>query len=819
MSFFRFDIDLLSCNVVIYKKDSNDFVCVAFNKAAEETVKNQCDELKGRKITELIPQVKQSGLFDAMIRVELTEMTEIVRTTLCVDQKTTQWQKNEVVKLPDSLIAVFTYHCTIDDTLEAREIQLEQELGEAEKLLEHQKKMFQHIMENSEAISVQGYNEKHEVIYWNEASERIYGYSAEEALGQKLESLIIPEFMRQAVHEGIEDWLSKGVAVPSTELTLVDKEGADVNVFSQHIMIKVDTRHYEMYCVDIDLKEIKYLQKELLTQRNFLRAVFDVIPDLIWLQDAEGRFLGCNTIFERFVGAKEADIIGHTSFDFINIKNATLFRGKQLKQGDIKPSRHNECLTFADNSHTGLFETIKTPMRDGSGNIIGVVGVSRDITEHKVREQQLKAYAHFDVLTGLANRTLFLEYLEQVTKQREQCGFNSAVLFIDLDRFKEINDTRGHPVGDRVLVIVAQRLKSVLRKGDVLARFGGDEFTVLLEQINSPIDASCVAQTILEVLREPIVVDHNQFYLTTSIGITIFPNDSKDPESLLQFADIAMYKAKENGRDSYEFYTEAMSNQAFERALLENNLRRAINNDEFVLYYQPQIDAISKRVVGAEALIRWNDPQLGIITPYSFILAAEVSGQILEIGRWVLYQAMQDMKKWRENGLEIETISINLSVKQLNDKSLISTIKDAFKQTKCKPQWVEFEVTESYAMNNPEQAIVLLEKIRDLGSKISIDDFGTGYSSLAYLKRLPVKKLKIDQSFVRDVPGDSDDEAIVKAVILIAQSMQLEVIAEGVEDERQQTFLLEQGCKYSQGYLYARPLPLEGFEKYLEQHL
>jgi len=813
MSSFNLDIDLLPINVIVYKKQNNNFVFFAFNKEAERTETRVNKELLGCDITDFITDAKASGLLNAMHRVELTGQKETIHRAIYVDKKKV-WRNNELVKLEPGLVAIFNKNCFLDNHSENHDFQLEQELNEAEKLLEHQKKMFQHIMENSESISVQGYNEKHEVIYWNHASEKIYGYTAEEACGEKLETLIIPEFMRQAVFDGVESWLYDDVAPISSELTLKNKEGHDVHVYSEHIMIKVDTRHTEMYCIDIDLHEIKQLQNELITQRNFLRTIFDVIPDLIWLQDVEGKYLACNTMFERFIGVKEADIIGKTAFDFLHIKSATLFREKNFDHLDVQSSRSNERLVFADNSHQGLFETIKTPMLDVQGNTTGVVGVSRDITEHKKKEEQLKTFAHFDMLTGLVNRSLFLERLTQLTKQRKQLGVRSAVLFIDLDHFKEINDTKGHSIGDQVLIVVAQRLNDLLRKGDTLARFGGDEFTVLLESIKSPIDASNVAQAMINVLKEPLLISHYQFYLTMSIGITIYPDDGEDPESLLRFADTAMYKAKENGRNSFEFYTKELSRKAFERVLLENNLRRAIANNEFVLYYQPQVDAVSQEMIGAEALIRWDDPRLGIITPYKFIAAAEASGLILEIGRWVLYQAMKDMAGWRAKGVNIETVSINLSVKQLNDTLLINTITQALEQTRCAPQWVEFEVTEGYAMNDPERAIVLLERIRDLGCKISLDDFGTGYSSLAYLKRLPVKKLKIDQSFVRDIPGDRDDEAIVKAVILIAQSMHLEVIAEGVENVAQQAFLLEQGCQYSQGYFYAKPMPKKQFEKY-----
>jgi len=304
--------------------------------------------------------------------------------------------------------------------------------------------------------------------------------------------------------------------------------------------------------------------------------------------------------------------------------------------------------------------------------------------------------------------------------------------------------------------------------------------------------------------------------VTGSIGIAISPTDGTDAESLLRFADSAMYKAKENGRNGFEFYTQDLSKRAFERVMLENSLRQAIRNSEFILYYQPQIDAKNGRVIGAEALIRWKHDEMGLVSPNKFIPIAEVSGQIIAIGKWVINEAMKAMKSYKDAGLDIKTISINLSVKQLHDKALIEVIEEALHVNVCQPEWIEFEVTETYAMSDPEETILILEKIRSLGCKLSIDDFGTGYSSLSYLKRLPVHKLKIDQSFVQDIPGNDDDEAIVKAVILIAQSMQLEVIAEGVEEQIQQEFLLEHGCTLSQGYLYAKALPSDEFKEFLK---
>jgi len=686
--------------------------------------------------------------------------------------------------------------------------------------LEHQKKIFQHIMEYSESISIQGYNEKHEVIYWNKASETLYGYSKQEALGQRLEALIIPDPIKEEVSKHIDNWINNGVHIPSSKIILMDKDGNDVHVFSQHVMIEIDADHYEMYCMDIDIGEIDTLQKELLTQKNFLKTIINVIPDLIWLKDTEGKYLACNAKFERFYGAKESEIIGKDDFDFVDPESANSFRHYDRKALEAEESCINEeTLTFADDGYEGLFETIKTPMKDGEGNVIGVLGIARDISERKAREEQLRIYANYDMLTGLANRTLFMEHLSHSMTLRRSNDQYSAVLFIDLDHFKEINDTFGHSTGDKILKLVSKCLQNVIRKEDTLSRHGGDEFTILLENISTPLDAANIAQNILDILKTPLTIEDHQFFITSSIGISISPDDSCDPETLLHFSDIAMYKAKDSGRDSYAFYTQDLSKQAQERVLIEHDLCNAVTNHEFVLNYQPKINVLNKKVVGAEALLRWNHPQKGMLMPHQFIPIAEASGQIIDIGKWVIKQAMEDMSRWRKDNLDIEMISINLSIKQLNDKALIDMIKDSLEATGCHPDWIEFEVTEGYAMSDQQTATLLLEEIHDLGCKISIDDFGTGYSSLAYLKRLPIDKIKIDQSFVQDVPGDPDNEAIVSAVILIAKSMNLDVIAEGVETTPQQEFLLKHGCMFSQGFLYTEPISKEDFEAYLELDL
>lgn len=810
MQSYSLDIDSLPINVAIYTKDGDDFIITGFNKSAEVTENIDRNKLLGQKLTEVFPAVKEFGLFDLLVRVEASGERELLDTNLYENDRISGWRRNTVIKLDDGTVTVF-----YEDR--SSEEQLEKQLNETETLLEYQNKIFQHIMDHSESISVQGYNKNHEIIYWNKASESLYGYSAQEAIGETIETLIIPESMKKSTSALMDQWINNDVPIPSSELTLVNKEGNDVHVFSQHVRIKEGIDKYVMYCIDINLGEITLLQKELQTQKNFLKTIVNVIPDLLWIKDTEGKYLACNTRFERLFGAKESEIIGKDDFDFVDQESANFFRNKDRKALEVKESHiYEEVLTFADSGYEGLFETIKTPMKDGEGHVIGILGIARDISERKAREEQLRIYAHYDMLTGLANRTLFMDRLSHLMNLRKSNDHYSAVLFIDLDHFKEINDTFGHSTGDKILKLVSRHLQAVIRKEDTLSRHGGDEFTILLENINTPLDAANIAQHILDTLKTPFTIEDHQFYITTSIGITIAPDDSSDPETLVRFADIAMYKAKENGRNSYTFYTQDLSTQAHERILLEYDLRNAIVNHEFVLYYQPQINVLDKKVVGAEALLRWNHPEKGMIMPLQFISIAESSGQIIDIGKWVIRQAMEDICKWKEDKLDIEMISINLSAKQLNDKALISTIKDSLEATGCHPDCIEFEVTEGYAMSDQQAATSLLEKIHALGCNISINNFGTGYSSLAYLKRLPIQKIKIDQSFIQDAPTNHSDEVVVSASILIAKSMNLDIVAEGVETTLQQEFLVRHGCIFAQGYLYTKPLPKEEFETYLE---
>jgi diguanylate cyclase (GGDEF)-like protein len=435
------------------------------------------------------------------------------------------------------------------------------------------------------------------------------------------------------------------------------------------------------------------------------------------------------------------------------------------------------------------------------------VDLEREIAERKRAEESLLHLAHHDPLTELPNRLLFIDRLERSISKARRFKLQLAVLFIDLDRFKKINDSLGHTVGDKLLRLVAQRFQSCIRNEDTVSRLGGDEFTVIMESLNKPQHATVTAQKLIESMAEPFEIEGHKLFITTSIGISLYPQDGNVAEELLRNADSAMYRAKEEGRNTFQFYTVDMTEQAFERILMEANLRRALEKQELVVYYQPQVVMETREIIGLEALVRWEHPELGLVSPARFIPLAEDNGLIIPIGEYVLASACRQMVAWRKEGLNPGKVSVNLSGRQLQKKDLFQMISLTLAETGCKPEWLEFEVTEGFIMNNPAYSISLLQEIRELGIELSIDDFGTGYSSLAYLKRLPITKLKIDQSFVRDIPDDPDDEAIAKAIVALGGSLNLKVIAEGVENEQQEAFLIREGCTDAQGYYYGHPMP------------
>lgn len=545
-------------------------------------------------------------------------------------------------------------------------------------------------------------------------------------------------------------------------------------------------------------------------------TVFTSTQEGVLITDLDGNILTVNPAFTTITEYTEAEVLGknprllqsgrHDRSFFQAMWHAIVTVGSwqgeiwnRRKGGEIYPQWLN----------------IST-VRNEQGQAVNYVGVFTDITQLKRSETQLEYLAHYDPLTGLPNRLLLLSRLNHALERTRRDKTRGAVLFLDLDRFKNVNESLGHGMGDELLQIASQRMRACLCETDTLARLGGDEFVVVLEDLPDPENAASVAQKLIDRLDAPFVLSGEQeVYIGASLGISIFPDDADDADRLIQYADAALYQAKGSGRGIYHFYTESLTTSANERLALETRLRHALEQDEFVLHYQPLVALTDGRIFGVEALVRWQIPGVGLLSPSRFIPLAEETGLIVPLGEWVLRTACARMKTWLDAGLPLEMLAVNLSPRQFQQGDLHERIRAILAETGLMSRHLELEITETALIEDGPENETKLAVLKDLGVRIAIDDFGTGYSSLAYLKRFPIDKLKIDQSFVRDIPLDSSNMEIVAAIIAMAKTLKLEVLAEGVETDAQLAFLKHQGCDVAQGYLFSRPVAADAMQTIL----
>lgn len=678
-------------------------------------------------------------------------------------------------------------------------------LEESGEKLRQQTEMLDQIQDSIVTMDLEGF-----ITGWNKGAERLFGYSAAEAMGRNI--LFIYADADESPSLLLDIFLEDGGREMQVRRR---KKNGDVFWASMTLSLKRDGNGNPSgvvgYLVDIS---------DRLASEETLRLhsrIFELAAEAIVISDAEERIVSVNQAFVDITGYHSEEVIGRTpefllSADhddrfFATMRESVLGKGRwqgetwgRRKNGDVFP----QWLALS-------------AVRDTEGRISHFFSIAADITERKQAEEQIYHLAYFDALTGLPNRGLLLKLIEQSLAEAHRHKNPCALLFIDIDRFKKVNDSLGHAIADELLRQIAARLREALRSEDVVARIGGDEFIVALFDITRRDHAGLVANKLLDALYKPFNLQGNEVLVSASIGVAVFPEDGKDAETMLRNADVAMFKAKQGGGNDFLYYASEMNMRSMERLMLENGMRRALEQEEFTLYYQPQVELRSGRIQGAEALIRWNHPQRGLVSPGIFIPLAEETGIIIAIGSWVIDRAARQIREWLDAGVPVPRISVNLSARQFRTP-IPQIVEDALTRYNVDPRYFEVEITESMLMHSAEQIIEMMRHFRNMGVTIALDDFGTGYSSLSFIKRFPIDILKLDQSFVRGLPSDPTDSSIASAVLSLAKDLKLSVVAEGVESEEQLAFLRSKGCDEIQGYYFSPPVPADEFVTQLKRN-
>jgi diguanylate cyclase (GGDEF)-like protein/PAS domain S-box-containing protein len=654
------------------------------------------------------------------------------------------------------------------------------------------------------------------LIHINLSAQRMLGI-----LGEELAGASLAEWVEElAAAPDIELALSEYAMIPrgrngERTVTLRQRNGSTHR--ADFLVCRTELGDAAVFvCLFRDLSEINRAQEQMLDAQRLVRSILHNTSEGYVLIDASGMITDTNPAFEAMCGRNAMDLLDSRFDRLFDGPDRKTIEGLVVKLEKGRTASAEISFQGSEGeARLGLFKG--APLFDARNERVGVFGLITDITEAKERERKIEQLAYFDPLTELANRSLLRDKLEQATlfSQRSQRKF--ALLFLDLDRFKHVNDTYNHPLGDQVLQEVALRIRQVVRRSDVVSRFGGDEFVIGLVEPKRIEDVALVAEKLLEIVSRPVALDDKTVHITTSIGISVFPDDASTVDELIRNADLAMYQAKEEGRARYSYFTETLNDRVRRRREMERQMRQALENEEFVLHYQPKVDGDSGRIIGAEALIRWNSPAMGFVSPADFIPLAEETGMIVPIGEWVLKQASKQIREWKQLGLPLVPVAVNVSGMQLHHPEFKLQLEKMLAKSDMVPELLELEITESALMKDVELTIALLHDLRGMGFMLSVDDFGTGYSSFSYLTRFPINILKIDQSFVCDLPGKKSAITIVSAIANMAKSLGLKTVAEGVETREQAEFLTRLGCDQLQGYFYSRPVPADDFARLLEK--
>lgn len=804
--FNRLVLDTIDALVAVLDRTGR---IISFNHTSEEITGYSFEEVKNRYVWDfLIPPEQVDGVRDVFRKLQAGDFPS-------------KYENHWMTKSGSRRLIAWSNDCLLDDDGKVEfmiatgvDVTERKRAEEALKESEAQTRLFL----NSTAEGIYGVDTKGICTFINSAGLNMLGYEKEEDLVGKGLHEIIHHTFPDGRHYPREEC---NVRLSTIQAQTVHDDNevhwrADGSSFPVEYWSRPMFKNGELVGAVVTFVDITERRK-VEEQMHKLSSAIEQTADAVMITNVDGVIEYVNPAYEQMSGFHAPQLIGN--------KPNVLKSGKQCKNfysqlwHTLKSDETFSDVFINKKPDGSLYyeEKTITPIRETGSNIKHYVSTSRDITDRIETEKKLKFLAHHDVLTDLPNRSLFLDRLKQALASARWHERTVAVLFMDVDRFKNINDTMGHESGDQLLRDMSERLITSLRERDTIARFGGDEFVIMLDDVARISDVDKLIKKIHKSLERPFTIKESELHITASIGISLFPADGEDSSTLLRNADLAMYRAKDDGRNSYEFYSADMTTRAFERLTLENSLRQALEKDEFLIYYQPQIEIQTGMITGVEALLRWQHPQLGLVAPDNFIPLLEDTGLIITVGEWVLQTASHQMADWHQLGFDSLRLALNLSSRQFGSADLVDQIKTIIDSCDLSADHLDLEITESLLMSQSGMEQQVLEGLTSLGVRLSIDDFGTGYSSLSYLRRLSIDALKIDRSFVIDIPGDPDDAAITEAIVKLGQTLRLDLVAEGVETTDQLRFLESIGCRLVQGFLFSRPLPADEISTLLRQ--